>query len=263
MKMSLDERRALKEGVQIFLPMLPVIAIWGGVIGIAMGQSSLTFWQSIGMSIFVFAGSAQLATLPLFAADAPIWTIFVTSLLVNCRFLIFSAGLATHFSYLSLLRRMMLAFLNMDVIYMLFTKQNLPPDPTPGKAHLYLGIGVSGFIIWQLASITGIAISSFLPREWGLDFAGTLVLIPLVLGALRTRVAVIAVFAAIAVAIGLFSLPYKLSLTLAVLTAMIVGIGLDFLKEQKVKQVQSDEQNSEMQSNQNIDLISTKDSIEK
>lgn len=233
MKMSVDNRRAFKEGLRVFLPMLPVIAIWGGVIGIAMGQSSLTFWQSVGMSIFVFAGSAQLATLPLFAADAPIWTIFVTSLLVNCRFLIFSAGLATHFSYLSLWRRMMLAFLNMDVIYMLFTKQKVPNGPMPGKAQLYLGIGISGFVVWQVASITGIAISSFLPREWGLDFAGTLVLIPLVLGALQTRVAVAAVLAAVTVAIGLFSLPYKLSLTLAVLTAMIVGIGIDLVKEKR------------------------------
>lgn len=233
MKILLDRHHPFREGMKVFSPMLPVIAIWGGVIGIAMGQSSLTFWQSISMSIFVFAGSAQLATLPLFAVGAPVWTIFVTSLLVNCRFLIFSAGLATHFSYLSLFRRTMLAFLNMDVIYLLFTKQKLVLEESSNKTYLYLGIGISGFVTWQVASITGIVVASLLPREWGLDFAGTLVLIPLVLGAIHTPVAVIAVLSAVVVAIALFSLPYKLSLTLAVVVAMMVGIGLDFIAERQ------------------------------
>lgn len=66
----------------------------GLVTGIAMSKSVLTTGQALGMSILVYAGSSQLAVLPLFAAKLPVWTILLTAAMVNMRFVIFSAGLA-------------------------------------------------------------------------------------------------------------------------------------------------------------------------
>jgi predicted branched-subunit amino acid permease len=43
------------------------------------------------MSLLVFAGSAQLAVIPLLAAGAPVWLIWATAACVNLRFLILSA----------------------------------------------------------------------------------------------------------------------------------------------------------------------------
>ncbi len=53
------------------------------------------------MSVLVFAGSAQLAVLPLVAVKAPLWVMFVTALMVNLRYIIYSAVLAPHFDRLS------------------------------------------------------------------------------------------------------------------------------------------------------------------
>jgi hypothetical protein len=52
------------------------------------------------MSLLVFAGSAQLAVLPLLAGGAPVWVLWATALCVNLRFVIFSAGWRRYFGVL-------------------------------------------------------------------------------------------------------------------------------------------------------------------
>ena len=61
---------AWREGVKAGLPTLFGIGAWGLVVGIAMVKTGLTVPQAIGMTLLVFAGSAQLASLPLIANSA-------------------------------------------------------------------------------------------------------------------------------------------------------------------------------------------------
>ena len=94
------------------------IVTWSVVTGIAMAKSTLTVQQAIAMSLVVYAGSAQLAALPLIAVGAPIWVILVTSFMVNLRFVIFSLGLQAHFSYLSTWQRILLGYFTTDFSYL-------------------------------------------------------------------------------------------------------------------------------------------------
>ena len=68
------------------------IGAWGLLTGIAMAKSDLAMPLAVLMSLIVFAGSAQLAALPLLAGGAPLWVIWATALCVNLRFVIFSVG---------------------------------------------------------------------------------------------------------------------------------------------------------------------------
>ena len=76
------------------------IAAWGLVTGVAMAKSGLSLGLSIMMSLLVFAGSAQLAALPLVIAGAPIWMVWAIALCVNLRFVIFSAQWRPYFAHL-------------------------------------------------------------------------------------------------------------------------------------------------------------------
>ena len=109
-------RRAFLDGVKTLSPAVPATFSWGLVTGIAMAKSVLTVPQALGMSLAAYAGSSQLAVLPLFAAKLPLWTILLTAAMVNLRFVIFSAGLAPHFAYLPLRRRLVLGYFNGDII---------------------------------------------------------------------------------------------------------------------------------------------------
>ena len=75
------------------------IAAWGLLTGVAMAKSGLAMPLAVLMSLIVFAGSAQLAALPLLAGGAPIWVIWATALCVNLRFVIFSAGWRRYFAH--------------------------------------------------------------------------------------------------------------------------------------------------------------------
>src|SRR3546814_4940157 len=62
-----------------FLDMLPTMVAtgtWGLVMGIALVKSGLTDSMATLMTVLVYAGSAQLTSLPLIEAGAPLWLIF-------------------------------------------------------------------------------------------------------------------------------------------------------------------------------------------
>ena len=99
------ERAAFRDGLRISAATLPGIFAWGLVSGLAMVKAGLTMSQAFGMALLVFAGSAQLAALPLIVAHTPVLVIFGTALVVNLRFVIFSAAISPHFTHLSWWRR--------------------------------------------------------------------------------------------------------------------------------------------------------------
>jgi predicted branched-subunit amino acid permease len=224
-------RQSFQDGVRTFSPAIAATFSWGLVTGIAMAKSVLSLPQSLGMSVAVYAGSAQLAVLPFFAAKLPLWTILLTAAMVNLRFVIFSAGLAPHFAYLPLRRRLLLGYFNGDIIYLMFSRRNFPIGFQPGKEAFFWGMAVSCWLAWQISSIVGILLGSLFPDSWGLDLAGTLALIPLIVSAVATRSTLAAVGVACIAALLAFNLPYGLALPIAVAAALAAGTFADVVVE--------------------------------
>jgi len=224
-------RRAFLDGVKTFSPAVPATFSWGLVTGIAMAKTVLTIPQALGMSLAVYAGSSQLAVLPLFAAKLPLWTILLTAAMVNLRFVIFSAGLAPHFAYLSLRRRLVLGYFNGDIIYLMFQKRNFPTGFQPGKEAFFWGMASVSWSAWQVSSIVGILLATLFPDNWGLELAGTLALIPLIVSAIATRSTLVAVGVASVISLVAFDLPYRLALPLAVFAALAAGTITDVIAE--------------------------------
>lgn len=221
------ERDGFAVGFRLISPLLPAIFSWGLVTGVAMSKSVLTVPQSIGMSLLMYAGSAQLASLPLFAAGLPLWTILLTVFIVNLRFVIFSAALQPHFSYLPLWRRIVLGFLNGDLSFVILMGQNYPNGYVPGKEGTYYGITLSNWLSWQVSSIIGIVLGALVPDSWGLAFAGTLALIPMMVHTINGRSTLLAVVLASVIGVMAFDLPYRINLVLGVMAALAAGLVCD------------------------------------
>lgn len=230
-RFSPTDRAAFRDGLRDYSPFLMAISSWGLVTGVAMSKSVLTVPQAIVMSLLVYAGSSQLAVLPLIAAKLPIWTVLLTATMVNLRFLIFSAGLVPHFSYLSFWRRLGLGYFNGDVVYLLFQKKSFANGYVPGKEGYFWGMAASSWVSWQVSSIAGIVLASFVPDDWGLGLAGTLALVPLIVSAVANRSMAAAVVVAAIVALAAADLPYRLGLPLAVLAALGAGSVAELLVE--------------------------------
>lgn len=213
-----------REGLKTGMPTLFGIGAWGLVVGIAMVKTGLTVPQALAMTLVVFAGSAQLASLPLIAAHAPIWVIFATALVVNLRFVIFSALLAPHFSNLPLRNRFLLGYVAGDMTVALFLQKYPSEAPQVGKLSYLKGLLYPNWAAWQVGSIAGIFLGSAVPPEWGLGFAGTLAIICITVPLVASRPALCGVLVAGVVAVLAAGLPYKLGLLAAVLLGMAAAM---------------------------------------
>ena len=92
---------AFRAGVRAITPALIATGTWGMVTGVAMVKSGLTESMALAMTLLMYAGSAQLTSLPLIATGAPLWLIFAAGFVVNLRFLIFGAALHPYFRHMS------------------------------------------------------------------------------------------------------------------------------------------------------------------
>lgn len=227
MTWSSVQRNAFFDGSRTMRKAGFAIFTWALVTGIAMAKSGIGTIESIGMSFLVYAGSAQLAALPLMMGDFPVWTIWITAIIVNLRFIISSAGIQPHFKDRSFWKRSVLGYLNGDLNFAFFMSQFPSENRDPTRLPFYLGLSLTNWTIWQTGSMLGIFLAGLIPESWGLGFAGTLALIGIVLPMIGSGVPQLAAMSAAVVSLLTADLPYRLNLILAVLTAVVVGITAD------------------------------------
>lgn len=240
-------REPFCQGMRAILTSLPGVIAWALATGIAMAKSGLTLWQALGMSFLVYAGSAQLAALPLLMAGVSLWTVFLTAAIVNLRFVVFSVILQPHFKSLSLLRRLAIAYMAVDITFILFKKRF--PDaadttPVAEKEAYFYGLAWLNWLAWHGAAVVGIMFARSIPDNWGLELAGTLVLLALFLPLITTRTGMLAGLTAALVALLTYALPYKLNLILAVFSAVVVGVLAEELAKHKKASALSDSPNN-------------------
>lgn len=222
-----------REGLKTGIPTLFGIAAWGMVVGIAMVKTGLTVWQACGMTLLVFAGSAQLASLPLIVAHAPIWVVFATALVVNLRFVIFSALLAPHFTHLPWRHRLFYGYISGDLTVAMFLQRFPTAVPVKGKLSYLKGLMFPNWCAWQAGSLIGIFLGSAIPAEWGLGFAGTLAILCITVPLIINSAALCGVLVAGAVAVLAHGFPYKLGLLVAVVVGMLAALATEKLIEKK------------------------------
>ncbi len=196
------------------------IGAWGLVAGVAMAKSGMGVPLAIFMSLIVYAGSAQVAALPLIAAGAPIWVVCATTLCVSLRFLAFSFNFRPYFAHLPRRQRMALSYLVGDATFALFIHRF--PEPQPGTRHedYFLGSALMTFVVWQASIIAGIVAGSGIPASWGLGFAGTMALLALTCTQLQSRSTWVAAVVAASAAVAAYALPLKLNILVAIAAAV-------------------------------------------
>jgi predicted branched-subunit amino acid permease len=203
------------------------IGAWGLITGVAMGRSGLPLPLVAFMSLVVFAGSAQLAVLPLMAGGAPVWVVWATALCVNLRFVIFSAQWRPYFMAYPLGQRLRLAYFTADLNYVLFMRRFPEPRPSPEQLPYFWGGVVLNWLAWQVPSMIGIFLAYNVPLHWGIGFAGTLTLMGLALSLLDGRATAVAGLVAGCAAVAAYALPYKLNIVVAIAAAVAMGLLID------------------------------------
>ena len=152
-----------RQGVRDMSSVAPGIAAWGMMTGVVMVKSGLSLPEALLMGLTVFAGSSQLAAMPLIAAGAPMWVILATAFCVNLRFVVFSAHLRPYIMHQPLLRRMLSGYMTADLSYVLFTRRYPQPssDPTVLMAQdaYWAGNSAVNWASWTIPGLLGIVLA--------------------------------------------------------------------------------------------------------
>jgi 4-azaleucine resistance transporter AzlC len=82
----------VRRGMQAAVPMGVGVAVYGVVFGLLARQVGLSPLENILMNVLVFAGAAQTATLESWSYPLPLFSIAMTTLLINLRLILLGAA---------------------------------------------------------------------------------------------------------------------------------------------------------------------------
>lgn len=216
-----------RQGVQDMGGVSLGIGAWALVTGVAMVKSGMSVSMALWMSLLVYAGSAQLAVLPLMIAGAPLWVIWFTAFCVNLRFVILSSLWRTYFGHLARRHRLTLGYFSGDVIFVAFIKRYPGTERRPEQLPFFWGAAATNWVVWQGFTVAGILLADQVPLSWGLGFAGVLALLGVLYSMLTDRTTWAATGVAATVAVAAFALPLKLNILAAIVAAVAVGLVME------------------------------------
>jgi branched chain amino acid efflux pump len=220
------------------LPAAPGIVAWGLVTGVAMVKSGLAVHWALLISLLVYAGSAQLATLPLIAAGQQFWIVGLAAFVTNLRFVIYSASLRRWFEAFSLRRRAVLGYFTGDFTFAMFMERARREGDFPHRDAWFLGACGFNWLVWQVTSIVGILAATAIPSEWGLQFAGTLALLALAIPLCLEWPGLAGAAVAAPIAVIARGLPFGLGLFAGIVAGICAAVAVDALLARRKATVQ-------------------------
>lgn len=220
-----------RQGALDSLMVAPGIAAWGLMTGVAMMNSGMSIFEALLMSLIVYAGSSQLAAIPLLSAGAPMWVILATGFCVNLRFVVFSAHMRPYVMHLPLWQRCATGYFTADLSYVLFTKRYPHHGSNAeqlGAQQAYLaGNCAVNWLAWVGFSVVGVVLANLVPSQWGLGFAGILALLGILCSLASSRLRLMSAGIAGAAAVAAFALPFKLNILVAIAAAVACCLVLE------------------------------------
>jgi 4-azaleucine resistance transporter AzlC len=217
--------RAFLAGAKAIVPVLLALLPFGLAFGATATGSGLSAVEALGMSVFVFAGAAQLAAVPLLSAGASVAIVLLTVFVVNLRLTLYSASLAPHFKGLPAGWKGLLAYLLTDQAYAAtITPFDEGETGEPDKRWYYLGVALAIWVTWQAATVLGIALGSWASEGWSLDFVLPLIFIAAAVPAIKDRTTGVASLSAGLAALVCAALPLNLGLITAALVGVVGGL---------------------------------------
>jgi len=197
---------------------------FGVITGVAMVASGIPPLIAMLMSLIVFAGASMVASAQLLASAAPAALIILTTLIINLRFMMYSASLRLHFADAPLRWRIAIAYLTADNVYGLLLGRFSEHPRDEGKLEYFMGAGLVVWAAWQAAVLGGVLIGAGVPASWRLEFAAPLAFIAMTIPHLRDRAMIAAALAAGVAVIAAHALPLRLNIVVAAAVGIAAGL---------------------------------------
>ena len=214
---------SFQKGIKDMLPLSIAVIPWAIMAGSHAISAGLNIIEAIAMSVFVFAGAAQIMSLTMLMADTSFIVILVTIFFMTAQHYIYGLSLRADIAKLSSLQRISLGFLLTDELYAV-------SELYPERSYLYLlGAGLSFYIFWVTFSAVGI-LCTFMIEDIAvihLDYSIVAIFLVMSIFLIKNIIGIIAILVSSAAMFILTWVEFQFALIFSSLLGMIIAALFD------------------------------------
>jgi branched chain amino acid efflux pump len=226
-------RAGFLEGIRDTAPIILGLVPFGMVCGVGAVAAGASPVAAVAMSMIMFSGAAQIVATQLLAAGAPFAVILLSCLVVSLRLLMYSAAMAPYLRPLDQRWRHLLSFVLTDQAFAGTVQRFRASDDLRANASYFLGSGSLLWVMWQVATILGVAAGQVIPPSWQLEFVVPLCFLAVLAPVLRDPVSILVFVVSAVAVVALDAMPLRLSMICGGLLGIGAGILGDTLKQRR------------------------------
>jgi len=229
MSTEFSRRSEFLNGIRDTMPLVIGAIPFGFIFGALAVNNGISALGTLGLSLFVFAGSSQFIAAGLVAQGTGVLLIIFTTFIVNVRHALYSATLAPHMKHLSQRWLFPLGFWLTDETFAVVVGRYARADGSRYKHWYHLGSSVIMYVNWSLCTLVGVVAGQTIPdlSAWGLNFAMDVTFLGMIMPQLRTRPMLLTAVVAGMSALLFYGLPNKLGLIVAALCGISAGFAAE------------------------------------
>ncbi len=184
-------------GLILTLPVLLVYIAMGLSFGFLAIENGMSPLNTILMSVLIYAGTAQLVGLQLIVLEASPFSIILTTLIINSRFIVMSSSIGRYLKKFNFYEKIIYACQLTDATFAIHTNRFIKANPP--KVELFT-TNIVGHVIWVISTIAGVYLGerNYNLSGFGLDFAMPAMfiglLIPLIVSRIHLFVCILGIF---------------------------------------------------------------------
>ncbi|UFJ41685.1 AzlC family ABC transporter permease [Brevibacillus humidisoli] len=223
MKQTEKARPSYRQGMIDALPITISIVLFGAIFGMLCLQVGLTPWQSVAMSLMVYAGSAQFTALSMLGEQASLWAIVLATFLLNSRHFLMGLSMSVHYQRFSAKQTNLLAFFLTDEQYAITLNRFRHHRSDIGYI---VAVSLLLYTAWSVGTLIGTLAGRWIPDpdSLGLGFSFTAMFIALAYYQLTSALRIFTFFLCGTAAVALAQvLPNGLHLLAAGIVAFLIG----------------------------------------
>ncbi|MFC3478852.1 AzlC family ABC transporter permease [Halobacterium litoreum] len=223
----MSDRADFVSGVWAAVPTLPANIPFGFVAGAAAVQAGFTDIQAVAMSGLIFGGASQLAAIELFNEGAPLAVVALTAVVVNLRYVMYSAAIAPYFREFTEKWRLFCSQFIVDTTFAIAVTE-YERDESTDRMAFYLGEVAAIYVAYVGGTAAGVVFGDRMPDGLQLDFAVPLLFLALLVPSITDEAT------SVAAAVGGFAavvgagLPMNLGIVVAALCGIVAAALVDF-----------------------------------
>ncbi len=133
--------------------------------GLIASQSGFTMWETIAISLFIYAGASQFLFIAMVASGAPLWLVVIMTLLINARHIVYAPNIAPYVTnnrwWVMLMHGLT------DQIFALAHTRLPQLDPT-NRIAWYTSAALIAWFSWVFGTAIGVIAGAELIAQWPL-----------------------------------------------------------------------------------------------